>query len=50
MNTKGLDQLGRCRSDQHGYSAALRSEGPKRVGRGVPSWYLGPNGIQKDLS
>jgi len=34
MNAKGLDQLGRCRSDHHGYSAAPRSEGPKRVGRG----------------
>jgi hypothetical protein len=31
MNAKGPAQLGRCRSDHHGYSAALRTEGPKRL-------------------
>jgi hypothetical protein len=31
MNAKGLDQLGRCRSDHDGHSAAPGTEGPKRL-------------------
>jgi hypothetical protein len=29
------DQLGRCRSDCHGYLDGPRTDGPKRVGRGA---------------
>jgi hypothetical protein len=43
MNAKGLDQVGNMPFASSWIFGRADERGPKGVGRGLPSWHLGPN-------